>query len=319
MKILTILIFSGDRVSVNGLLNDITKINQSNLNIRLVDWGEDKKILKRKKKIYSRFQKKLKNFKIYYEKGSWESRYLKYMKKFNSKYTLLIGDDDRLNIGNFPKIFKYLNFNFSGITLSFNNYKNNKDLKIKELETSDSVRPFNIYNDINQIGFVSCQIIKTDLINRISEGEEKNLSRSDFFQNFIILKIIKKFNKWKVLNLKCICRRTGDLDTFQKPEQYLSRLRSEYLGYFIPIKKNFLHLEKNKIKKIYETIFFKNIISWLFLSIANCGKKKTFKSINEIRKIIDEPYVVKITLMIFYISPIFLLNFLKILRRILTK
>ena len=48
MKILTILIFSGDRVSVNELLSDIAKINQSNLNIRLVDWGKDKKILKRK-------------------------------------------------------------------------------------------------------------------------------------------------------------------------------------------------------------------------------------------------------------------------------
>ena len=70
---------------------------------------------------------KLKNFKIYYQKGNWEIRYLKYMKKFNSKYTLLIGDDDRLNINNFSKIFKYLNYDFSGITLSFNNYQNNDE------------------------------------------------------------------------------------------------------------------------------------------------------------------------------------------------
>ncbi len=50
MKILTILIFSGDRISIKGLLNDITKINQKNLNIRLIDWGENKKILKKKEK-----------------------------------------------------------------------------------------------------------------------------------------------------------------------------------------------------------------------------------------------------------------------------
>ncbi len=319
MKILTILIFSGDRISIKGLLNDITKINQKNLNIRLIDWGENKKILKKKKKIYSHFRKKLKNFKIYYQKGNWEIRYLKYMKKFNSKYTLLIGDDDRLNINNFSKIFKYLNYDFSGITLSFNNYQNNKDLKKKEIESSDLIRPFNIYNDINEIGFVSCQVIKTNLINKISASEEKNLSRTDFIQNFIILKIIKKFKKWKVSNLKCIYRRMGDLNTFQKKEQYLERLKSEYLGYFIPLKKNFSHLKNKKIKKIYKTIFFKNIISWLFLSIVNCGKKKTFKNINKIRKIIDEPNIVKITLIIFYICPIFLLNFLRIVRRVLIK
>jgi hypothetical protein len=319
MKILTILIFSGDRVSINELLNDISKINQSNLNIRLIDWGENKKILKKKKKIYSHFQKKLKNFKIYYQKGNWEVRYLRYMKKFNSKYTLLIGDDDRLNINTFPKIFKYLNFDFSGITLSFNNYQNNKDLKKKELGSSDLIRPFNIYNDINEIGFVSCQIIKTDLINQISAGKEKNLLRTDFIQNFIILKIIKKFKKWKVTSLKCIYRRMGDLDTFHKPEQYLGRLKSEYSGYLIPLKKNFKHLKSSKIKKIYKTIFFKNIISWLFLAIVNCGKKKTFENINEMRKIIDEPYIVKMTLIIFYICPIFLLNFLRILRRVLIK
>lgn len=277
MKILTILIFSGDRFSVEALLSDITKINQSNFLIRLIDWGEDKKILKKKKKIYSYFQKKLKNLKIYYEKGSWEFRYLKYMKKFNSKYTILIGDDDRLDVNNFRKIIKYLNFDYSGITLSFNNYKNNKDLRIKKIESSVSMRPFNICSDINRIGFVSSQIIKTDLISQISVGEEKNLIRSDFFQNFIILEIIKKFNKWKVLNLKCIYRRTGDLDAFQKPDQYLGRLRSEYLGYFMPIKKIFIHLKRDKIKKIYKTIFFKNIISWLFLAIVHCGKNKLLK------------------------------------------
>lgn len=63
MKILTILIFSGDRFSVEALLSDITKINQSNFLIRLIDWGEDKKILKKKKKIYSYFQKKTQKFK----------------------------------------------------------------------------------------------------------------------------------------------------------------------------------------------------------------------------------------------------------------
>ena len=113
MKILTILIFSGDRFHVNGLLKDITKINQKNLDIRLVDWTENKEILKKKKKIYSYYQKKLNNFKIFYQKGSYEFKYSKFITKFKSKYILLISDDDRLCSNNFPKIFKYLKFYFS--------------------------------------------------------------------------------------------------------------------------------------------------------------------------------------------------------------
>jgi hypothetical protein len=60
MKILTILIFSGDRFNIKGLLKDITKINQKNLDIRLVDWTEDKEKLKKKKKNLLLLSKKIK-------------------------------------------------------------------------------------------------------------------------------------------------------------------------------------------------------------------------------------------------------------------
>ena len=51
MKPLTILIFSGDRFNIDDLLTDIIKLNQSNLNVRVVEWSEDKKILKKKKNL----------------------------------------------------------------------------------------------------------------------------------------------------------------------------------------------------------------------------------------------------------------------------
>jgi hypothetical protein len=316
MKILTILIFSGDRFHVNGLLKDITKINQKNLDIRLVDWTENKEILKKKKKIYSYYQKKLNNFKIFYQKGSYEFKYSKFITKFKSKYILLISDDDRLCSNNFPKIFKYLRFDFSGITMSFNNFENYKDLKKKYYDGDGSVREFNIYKDINRIGFISCQIIKTNLIQKIYKKEKNNLLITQFPQNFIILRIIREFQKWKVLNLNCIFNRVGNLELYSKnPKKYLDRLKSEYRGYLTPIKNNFKHLKKNEIKEIYKIIFFKNIISWLFLSIKYCGKINTFKDIKEVRKIIDEPYIIKFTLIIFYISPIFFLNFIRIIRK----
>ena len=51
MKLLTILIFSGDRLNISDLLNDIIKLNQTNLNVRVVEWSENKDILKIKKNL----------------------------------------------------------------------------------------------------------------------------------------------------------------------------------------------------------------------------------------------------------------------------
>ena len=129
MKPLTILIFSGDRFNIDDLLTDIIKLNQSNLNVRVVEWSEDKKILKIKRKIYNSF--KIKNFKVYFQKGNWEYKYSKFINKFKSKYILLLGDDDRINVSNFKKIYKYLNQNYSGITISFSNFKTKKGFKEK--------------------------------------------------------------------------------------------------------------------------------------------------------------------------------------------
>jgi hypothetical protein len=320
MKILTILIFSGDRFCVKDLLSDIVKLSKKNIDIRVAEWSDDKRTLKKKKYIYSHFAKKIKNFKVYYEKGIWEFKYLKFINKFNSKYILIIGDDDRINIINFKKIFKYLNLNFSGITLSFQNFSNTKELKEVKDFSSDTIRPFDIDTDLNKTGFTSCQIIKTDLINMIFKEVKKNLLLTQFPQNFVILKIIKKFNNWKISNLECIHNHAGNIDSFiERPKTILLRLKSEYRGYFIPLVNNFSNFHRNKLNKIYKQIFFKNIMSWLFLSLKYCGKKITFDNIKKHREIIEEPVLIKIVLFFFYICPIFILNFMRIFRRVFLK
>ena len=63
---------------------------------------------------------------MYFQRGNWEYKYSKFIYKFNSKYILVIGDDDRINTKNFNKIFKHLNSDFSGITTSFTNFKEEK-------------------------------------------------------------------------------------------------------------------------------------------------------------------------------------------------
>lgn len=44
MKILTILIFSGDRLCVKNLLNDISELNRNNIDVVIVDWSKKKEI-----------------------------------------------------------------------------------------------------------------------------------------------------------------------------------------------------------------------------------------------------------------------------------
>ena len=147
-----------------------------------------------------------------------------------------------------------------------------------------------------------------------------------FPQNFIILSIIKKFNNWKVLDLKCIYNRSGSLDIFKINSRNLSsilkisnRLKSEYSGYLSPLKKNFIELSDYELERIYNNIFFSNIISWIFLSIKIKGKRKTYNNIKSVRGIIKEPFLVKITLMVIYICPVLILDFLRIFRKFLKK
>ena len=59
MKILTILIFSGDRLSIEELLEDISKLKKFEISIRIIDWTKDKKKLEKKKKFILITKKKL--------------------------------------------------------------------------------------------------------------------------------------------------------------------------------------------------------------------------------------------------------------------
>ena len=126
MKLLTIIIFSWDRFVVKKLLNDLVKISNNHMNVVVIEWSEKSDILKKKRILYKYYKRKIKNFKTIYQFGNWEYKYTKFINKFNSKYILVIGDDDRLKIKNFSKIFKYLHSDYSGITTLYENISNTK-------------------------------------------------------------------------------------------------------------------------------------------------------------------------------------------------
>tara|TARA_B100000989_G_C19482810_1_gene445959 strand:- start:54 stop:1031 length:978 start_codon:yes stop_codon:yes gene_type:complete len=322
MKILTILIFSGDRLSIRELLNDIEKLKKFNIDVRIVEWTKDKENLKKKEKIYKFYKKRISQLKIFYNLGNWQYKYTKYINKFKSKYILVIGDDDRINISNFKKIFKHLKHNYSGLTISYKNFQKDYQISRHNKDKNYFIRAFDLKNDLKRIGFTSCQIIRTDLIAKVFKKEKKYLLQTAFPQNFIILSIISNFNNWKVSNLKCIYNRSGSFNIFnlgnKKLKYYINikqRLKSEYLGYLIPLKKNYPNLNNIQLKKIYQDIFFNNILSWLFVSIKFTGKKRTFDNIKKVRGIIEETFYINFTLKFIYFCPIFLLNLIRILRR----
>ena len=315
MKLLTIIIFSGDRFVVKKLLNDLVKINNNQMDVVVIEWSEKSDILKKKKILYKYYIRKIKNFKTIYQFGNWEYKYTKFINKFNSKYVLVIGDDDRLKIKNFSKIFKYLHSDYSGITTLFENISNTKKNKESNF-LSGIIRPFNISGDIIDIGFTSCQIIKTDLIKKIFKKiKKKDLLMTGYPQNFIILKIIKHFNNWKILNLTCIKKSPADVKLYKKSDLLEKRLKEEYVGYLKPLKQNFNHYPKKRLDSIYSKIFFNNIISWLYICIKLYGKKRTFNGIKNIRNIINEPFKIKLTLLLIYSLPLTFLEFIKILRK----
>ena len=315
MKLLTIIIFSGDRFVIKKLLDDLVELNNNQMDVTVIEWTEKPDILKKKNFLYKNYKNKIKNFKIIYQFGNWEYKYTKFINKFNSKYVLVMGDDDRLKKKNFSKIFKYLKSDYSGITTLYDNISNTKKNNESEFLT-DIIRPFNISNDITDIGFTSCQIIKTDLIRKIFKKiKKKDLLMTGYPQNFIILKIIKYFNNWKILNLICVKKSPADIRLYKKSDLLENRLKDEYLGYLKPIKQNFSNYPIKKLNLIYSKIFFTNIISWLYICIKLYGKKQTFDGIKEIRNIIREPFKIKLTLFIIYYLPLSLLELIKLLRK----
>ena len=96
MKLLTIIIFSGDRFVIKKLLDDLVELNNNQMDVTVIEWTEKPDILKKKNFLYKNYKNKIKNFKIIYQFGNWEYKYTKFINKFNSKYVLVMGDDDRL-------------------------------------------------------------------------------------------------------------------------------------------------------------------------------------------------------------------------------
>ena len=98
---------------------------------------------------------------------------------------------------------------------------------------------------------------------------------------------------------------------YDKKLDYLERLDDEFKGYLKPIKKHI----KNNYSLIFRNIFFKNIMSWIFLNIRLNGKNKTYKVILKNLKFFPLNFILIFILLSIFILPV---NFLHLLKKKLT-
>ena len=110
---------------------------------------------------------------------------------------------------------------------------------------------------MNKIGFTSCQIINVKYLSKILK-RKKIFTKNKVSQNFLILKLISKYKNWKISDLNCIFNRLGKFDDKWINDNLITRLKSEYLGYLIPLKRYFPYLDKKILIK-YTYIFFLKI------------------------------------------------------------
>lgn len=310
---LTIIISTNSNyVYLFKLLNDISNIN---VKIWIIDFG------KNPNKTKINLLKK-KNIKVIFDKKKFKSnaldfctRYCKYIKLVKTKYVWFIGDDDRIEKINFKNFIKFLKTNKnSGFTLSFKVFEKdnqiNNNSKIKKLTKKIEKTNLKILGDIHNLGMMSTQIINLDCYRKIENDlNKKILLKYGYPHVYIILKIIEKFDDWQKIKNTIVYYRLNKKKISHK--NILERLDIEFKGYLLPAKE----IYNNYIYgKIYKKVFYKNIISWILLSIQYAGKKRTFKILNNnnnISPIFITVFFIKILILLTPINLIILLKKIK--------
>jgi len=308
---LTIIIFTSKRLKqFIELINDINR-NNNKLNIPIIIVSYQEKI---SNLIIIRKIAKENNYKLYIEKKelSIAEKLKKYTKKVKTKYFWWISDDDRIVNNSINIINKLLkkNSNISGITLA------NKS--IPNLKLNKKIYPYNkkkfflenlnIKRKITELGMNSTQITSV----KHYRNELKNFHKNEYHNTAysylnVIYKIIFKTNNWKYLNNKLVIYRVGNLDNVNA-HFALKRLDNEFKGYLIPLKKIY---KKEDYNNCFRKVFYKNIISHILLNFYLNNRLKTLQTVLNNLKLIPKKFDIIISIIIIFITPYFILNFIK--------
>ena len=308
LSMITIIIFSSNRFNFfSQLIRDIKKCNSKIRSpIILVSWNETKTNINKIKNIT-----KENYFNYYIEKNdlSFGEKLKKYSKKVKTKFFWHIGDDDRIKYNSIKEINTILKKNsedISGFTLNYDNEKKIKKNISNNGKKKCELKNFDIIKDIHKLGLSSAQVYKTKEFVRFKNPNKKYFNDAYYHVGILIYLLFSKKN-WKYLDKKLLIYRYGIIN--YKRLSYLNRLDDEFKGYFEPIK----YYAKENYSSIFKTIFYTNIVSWIFLNIKMNGKIKTFQII--LNNLNFFPLRIEYLLILFTIF-ILPLNFLSLFKKI---
>jgi hypothetical protein len=166
-------------------------------------------------------------------------------------------------------------------------------------------------DDIHNLGMLSTQIININCFKKIENTlDKKILLKYGYPHVYIILKIIRKFNDWQKIRNTIVYYRLSKKKLSAK--DILERLDMEFKGYLLPAKEMY---ENYSYKKIFEKIFYRNIVSWILLSIQYAGKLRTFKILNNNNSISPNGMLIFLVKMLILLIPIKLVIILKKIKK----
>lgn len=306
---ITIIIFSSNRFHfLSQLIKDIKKCNSKiRSEIILVSYNETKTNINKIKNITRENY-----FNYYIEKNnlSFGEKLKKYSRKVKTKFFWYIGDDDRVKYNSIKEINTILKKNsedISGFTLNYDSKKKIKKNISKNKKKKCELKNFDIIKDIHKSGMLSAQVFKKEEFIRFKNPNKRYFNDAYYHLGILIHLLFSKKN-WRYLDKKLIIYRYGIIN-YKKKLSYLDRLDDEFKGYFKPIK----YYAKENYSSIFKTIFYTNIISWIFLNTKMNGKIKTFQII--FKNLNFFPFNIKY-LLILLIILILPLNFLNLLKRL---
>jgi len=303
---LTIIIFSDGRYNyLIPLLYDIVRSNIK-IKIQVVNFGiRDEK----KNKLF------LKNKNIQFVTGksteTFAPRFFNYLKRIKTRYVWFIGDDDRIETKYLKPLINFLNSkNNSGFALNYSSFhKNERIKKNKKILKNIEFESYDLLKNISNLGTLGTQIINVNSFKKISRSLNKKILLNYGYPHvYIALKLITKFKDWKFIKNRILFYRYGNFEINNKNLEI--RLNNEFNGYFAAAKEIF-GINSKIYKKIFKIIFFKNILSWLILTIEKIGKNNTKIIINNNHKLIPNDYLVNCIIYLIFIMPVNVWSFLK--------
>ena len=167
------------------------------------------------------------------------------------------------------------------------------------------LKNFDIIKNIHKLGLFSAQIYRTKEFIKFKTPNKKYYNDAYYHLGIIIYLLLYK-KSWKYLDKKLLTYRYGVINHKSKLD-YLNRLEDEFRGYFEPIR----YYSRENYSSIFKTIFYTNIISWIFLNIKLNGKIKTFQIIFKNLNFFPLNIKYLLILLLFLILPLKILSLFK--------